>query len=282
MIAQWTRIIHSNDGTLTDFTLAAQNADTIPIPMVAAEDFIYIGQHFPFNNFFLDVNTVNSNASQIDIQIWDGTEFQPAVDVLDETSVAGVTLARSGVIQFSPDKDEVWQFTDDTSDTDGPTELLDGGLKLYNLYWMRIKFSADLSAGTILNTISYRFASTQQLNVIDPDLDQYLTSWETGKTDWDEQLINGTNHVIADFKARSVVIHPGQLLRIDEFSMATAYKTLSLIYTMLGPDLEFRRDDSDKRYKQFMDIKRFTVDWNRDAVESPSEVSNTPVGMMIR
>jgi len=281
MITQWIRVIHEDDTTLTDLTLAAQNSDTMALPLVSAEDYVYIGQHFPFNNWFTDINTANSNAATWSIDVWDGSAWQAAVDILDETTVGGVPWSRSGVLQFSPDRDEGWVRTLDTSDSDGPTGLT--GLKLYNLYWMRVKPSANLSAGTILNTFGYRFANTQMLDGIDPELSNYLTSWESGKTDWDEQLQLGSEHVISDMKSRGMVVHPGQILRIDEVGLATAYKTLiDIIYPVLGPDFDSRKEDYQKAYNKLMSIKRFTIDQNLDGQEDAREVSNTPQGVMVR
>ena len=89
MINQWTRVVHSDNGTLTDYTLAAQNDDTISLPMVAGQDYIYIGQHLPFNNIFIEVGTANAALANVKIETWSDNEFHPVVDTLDETTVAG-------------------------------------------------------------------------------------------------------------------------------------------------------------------------------------------------
>lgn len=280
MITQWTRVIVSDNGVLNDVSLAAQNDDTIAIPLVAGEDSIYIGQHYPFNNIFFDVSVSNTNASSWEVDIWDGETLHPAVDILDETKVGGVTLARSGVVQYSPDEDEGWDYTQDTSETnEGPDEL--SSLKIYNLYWMRIKPSADLSAGTILNRIGYRFANDQLLRSLDPDIDQYLASWETGKTDWTEQLVVASDQLIYDLKGNGLVAHPGQLLRINEIAYATAYRALINIYTVLGPDFEFKLTNARNSYREAL-RNRFTLDNGRDGIESPGEVSNSPSSLGVR
>jgi len=282
MINQWTRVVHSDNGVLTDYTLAAQNDDTFPIPMVAGEDYIYLGQHFPFNSMFISMNTANSASAKIKVEIWADGEFHPVVDTLDETSVGGISLARSGVIQFSPDRDEGWEFSDETDDDDAPPELALGSTNYYNLYWARVSFDADLSAGSVIDRISYRFANTQQLSSIDPDIEQYLTSWESGKTSWDEQLVLASDHVVTDLKSRGLILHPGQVLRIDEFALATAYKCLALIYMVLGPDFEFRPEKVKENYKELMGSRRFTFDRYRDGAENVGEVSRTSSGMGVR
>lgn len=279
MISNWMRVIHSDNGTLTDLTLAAQNSDTLAIPLVAATDYLYIGQHYPFNNVFFDVNTANTNAAIWDIEVWTGSAFTNVADILDETAQSGVPWSRSGVIQFSPSDNSTWKLADDTSE-----DLVTGisTLTIYNMYWMRMTPSASLSAGTIINRLGYRFANTQQLNSIDPDLSQYLTSWESGKTDWDEQIQLGSQYVIADMKSRGIILHPGQALRIDEISLPTAYRTLALIYSMLGPDFEFRRAHAVETYKELMSVQRFTIDKNSDGVESFDEVQGFVSARMVR
>lgn len=279
-LTQWTRIIHDDNGTLIDYTLAAQNSDTIPFELINAEDYVYVGQHFPFNSFFFDVNTANSNAASIEVQVWDGEQWISAVDILDETKVAGVPLARSGSVIFAPDRDEDWNFTLDTEDTDAPPQL--STLRIYNMYWMRFRYSADLSAGTILNKIAYRFATTEMLASINPDINQYLTSWESGKANWDEQLINASEFVAMDMKNRGLILHKGQVLRMGEVSLATAYRALMLIYVGLGPDFEFKLNDAKENYKELSRFKRMTLDATRDGVENSAEVVNVPGGMAIR
>ena len=194
----------------------------------------------------------------------------------------GAPLARSGVIQFSPDRDEGWEFTDETDDSDAPPELAAGSTNYYNLYWARISFDADLDAGTIIDRIGYRFSNTLQLSAVDPDIEQYLASWETGKADWNEQLVIASDHVVTDLKARGLIVHSGQILRIDEFSLATSYKCLALIYMVLGPDFEFRLEKVKENYKELMGARRFTFDMNRDGSEGIGEVSRSSSGRGVR
>jgi hypothetical protein len=281
MISRWIRIIGVTSGpTTTDHTLAAQNSDTIAAPLDTAATLpvLYIGQHFPFNNLFFEVNTANSNSADLVFHTWDGSAFNLVDDQLDETKSSGATLARDGVVQFSPDADEFWDQIEDTSDSDGPTELQ--SLSLYNLYWLRVSASDVLSAGTVLDKIAYRFANTQQLDQLDPDLSQYLTSWTSGKTDWNEQLIVASDMVVSDLKRMNKIKHPGNILRIDEISWATAYKTLSMIYTMLGPDFTFRKEQADKEYKRLINMNLFTFDSNIDGVESAGEITRAKAGLV--
>ncbi len=280
MLTQWTRIIHSDNGTLTDLTLSAQNDDTMPLPLVSAEDAILVGTHFPVNNLFFDVNTVNSNTASLVTDIWTGVEYNVNADNLDETEVAGVTMSRSGALVMVPERDKPWNRVEDTSDSNGPTELT--SLKIYNMYWSRLRVTADLSAGMILNKIGYRFANTQMLQTLDPDMDDYLATWESGKTNWDEQLQAASDQVIADMKSRGIILHPGQILRMDEVGWATAYRALMMIYPVLGTPLQFRLEDATLKYDKLMSLKRFTIDTNADGIEQRSEVINAPNGIGVR
>jgi hypothetical protein len=54
MLYQWIRVIDGDNGTLTDVSVENQEeGTTLAMDIVAAEDYIYVAQHFPFNNFWM-------------------------------------------------------------------------------------------------------------------------------------------------------------------------------------------------------------------------------------
>lgn len=279
MLAQWIRVFYSNNGVLTDYSLAAQDTDAIPFPIVAAEDYLYIAQYFPFNNFYLELNTVNSLASVMTVQYWYGKEWVNAVDLIDATKVNGVSLAKSGVVQFSPSRRYKWQEIVDTKEEQG--SLLTS-LEIYNNYWLRVKFSSDLSLTTALESVGYKFTNDDMLSAIDSEINNYLLAWGgVGKLDWNEQIVLASQYLIYDLKSKGLIIHPGNILRFDDVSLACAHRALMIIYAQLGESFLGKYNYSLGMYNELMSIKRFNFDVDLDGRLDKQEISNS-VGKLIR
>lgn len=271
-MSQWIRVFFSDNGTLTDYSLESSNKQAFSVPMVAAEDFIYVGQQFPFNNFHLEIGTANDQASNMTVQYWTNKEWLDMVDILDGSKSSGNTIAQDGVVQFSPDRQTTWSITSDTTEGTNPPELT--SIELYNLYWARIKVSTDLNASTTIKQIAYAFCTDEDLTALDPEINDFLTSWKSGKTSWLEQIKVASRMVVSDLKSRSLILHSGNIIRFDDYNLPTAFRTLANIYSVLGENYKDRRDWAIERYKAELEIKRHTVDIDRDAVEDRGEVSN--------
>lgn len=282
MLSQWIRVFFSDNGALTDKSIAAQDGSGMAFPAVAAQDYIYVGQYFPFNNLFIEMSTtVNDEASILSCEYWDSRQWRSGVDFVDGTNVSGATLARSGVFQFSPNRNYSWQYVVDTSDPQGvPAEL--STLSIYDLYWLRLKVSANLDAATVLKKISYAFTTNEAMRSIDPDIDKYLVPWGGAtKTSWNEQIILASQHLVADLKGRQLIVGVGNLVRFDDISLAVAYRTNALIYSQLGAAFKDKYADAIKQYESLLNLKRFTIDKNNNAQVERNEVSQT-VGSLIR
>jgi len=270
MLTQYIRVLYSDDGTITDRSLAnADRTATIPFEVVAAEDYLYVGQYFTFGNLFFNIDTANSNSSALSIDYWTGNKWVSAVDVLDGTSSSGVSIAQSGVVQWSTDKDESgWQRVSDP--TDEETALGFTSLKIYDLYWIRISFSADFSASTDLLQIGYKFCTDADVSVLAPDINDYLTTW--GVSDWTLQILEASKQVVADLKARNIIGHSGQLIRFDDINIPTAYKTLAIIYDGLGgQDFREMRNEMEVKYRELIGKAPIIVDDNKDLRQNSGE-----------
>jgi hypothetical protein len=279
MLANWIRLFLSDNGVLSDISLAAQNSDNINFQLVSTEDYLYCGQYYPFNNLYFELLTANSNAASLHVQYWDGKVWADGLDVIDATKVSGVTLARNGVVQFSPNRERRWQVVRDPTQNQGPSELIT--LPIYDLYWIRIKASADLSA-CVLKNISYAFCTSAMLKAIDSEIDNYLMAWGgVGKTNWDEQVLLASQYVVFDLKSKGFIVAPGNILRFEDVSLATAHRTLAVIYSQLGESFRDKLTASINMYGELMSIKRFNFDSNDNALLESQEISNT-VGKLVR
>jgi len=275
MLYDWIRVIDGDDGVLTDLSVNNQDETlTLPLDLVAAEDYIYVAQHFPFNNFWMQIDTANSVATTISIEYWagQGSGWKAAKDILDGTTLAGVPLARSGVVQFSPDQKYNWHRINDTQNEPQPAGL--ETLEIYNVYWLRFKYVLDLSGATALKRLAYAFTQTQQLDNIDTQINQFQDSFQTGKTDWDDEIYTASIQVVNDLKRRGLITHYGQVLRFEDVTMAADIKTLILIYKNLGPGFRVKLDDARLEYQSALDVGRFTFDKNSNAFTDQGEIAN--------
>lgn len=279
LLNQWIRVYFNDNGTLTDYSLKAQNDDTFAFPFVAADDFLYIAQDYPFNNFFVELGVANTLASTIQVQTWASNQWVDVVNVLDGTESSGASFGQDGVVQFIPDRDDSWDFVSDT--TEEPAAMGLSSIELYDKFWLRVKFSADLDLTTTIKKIGYAFCNDRQLKQIDPEIDNYLTSWDASKTDWVEQIMLASEHLVLDFRGRNLIVHPGQILRFEDISLATAYKTLEIIYNKLGPGFEFQKNNAVEQYDKLTRVARFTFDSGADARADAGDLHST-VGRAVR
>lgn len=278
MLTQWIRVL-TKQASLIDRSIASQNEEGFAANFSTTE-YLYIGQHYAFNNFFLEMGTVNAVVSNLSVDYWDGRAWRAAVDILDGTSLAGATLGRTGVVQFSPDTNFSWTRINDTSDEDATFGL--ESLNIYNMFWLRVKVSVNLTAGTNIKHLSYAFTNDRMLKSIDPEIDQYLSAWGgAGKLNWVEQIRLGSQHVIMDLKARSLVSSNAQILRFDDVSLAAAYRTLLQIYAPFGEGFKDKRAWAQAQYTSSMDVKNFSFDRNNDAELSMPELNQT-TGKLVR
>lgn len=271
MIFDYIRIF-KDTGSLSDVSIENQDdSATIGVALTNAQ-YIYVAQKMPFTNLFFWVGTANTNAATLSIEYWSGTDWIDAVDVLDSTKSSGVTLARSGILQWSNAKNQNWQRVAHTGDSGAPTEL--STLEIFDSYWLRIKPSATLSETSALKEITYAFTNTQELSNFDIEVSGYLASFETGKTDWNKEIITASKLVVTDFRRKGLIVHQGQIVDMTDVSFPCALRTLMLIYSNLGPSYKEKILEMQKEYDKAMNIARFTLDKDGDAKITLNEQTN--------
>jgi hypothetical protein len=280
MLHEWLRFIRKDDSVYTDQSIANQReSENITLDIVATDDGILIGKQFPFNNFFCWMgDTVNALASVMSIQYWDSTQWRDAVDILDGTASGGKTLAQSGAVQFSPDREYNWGRIGDTSETSNtPAELQ--GETIYNLYWLYIKFSGDLTPGTVLKRLTYAFTYDSKIVGYDHEINEFLTHFS--QSDWTKQIISASEETVDELQVRGLLVDPGQIIRIGEVGRAATYKTLETIYYNLGESYSDRRRDIAQKFDKALKMKRFTFDQDADAYVDRIEIKNK-ISQMVR
>jgi len=272
------RIIHGDNGTLKDLGIILNDfsSGTELLPIVAADDFLYLGAPFPFNHRWFELGVANDQASVVSVDVWDGDTWEPTVEVIDETkNTSGQPLASSGMISWVPDKEEGW-LRDDTNgtSTNDPITGLEDKI-IYDLYWARLSFSADLNALTALKYVGQRFSIDNDLRIDYPDLldSDVLDRYESGKTNWDEQHFRASERVVADLIGRLIVKSGNEVLNWQLFREASTHKVAEMIFKGMGNDFNENRQSALDDYDEALKRSIFEVDRNRDGRINPTEKS---------
>jgi len=262
----------SKSGTITDLSVNLDRYrsgnETINI---TTDDYLYFGQFYPFNSLYFVVQTANDEAANPTIEIWDSNGWVEAVEIVDETNSGGVPLAQSGHIMFVPNRYNRWAYEDtvNQSGTERVTGL--GNVTIYDRYWMRLSFSANIKTTTALSFVGTKFSNDDDLMaehsvLLDSD---FLESWESGKTSWEEQHVVAASLIIDEMIKKNFIAYPGQI--IDRFTMKNLAipRTAAVIYAGLKMWDEYNSaiGEFNKRLKG--DI--FNIDKNKNAIMEHSE-----------
>ena len=257
------RIIFDDNGTKTDYsaTLADIETGTVTLPVVALEDKLYLGSTFPFNHRYFSVSTANTSASVISIEIYTSSGWVSAVDVIDKTSLASKTLAQSGIIQFAKPRNSSWTRVDTTENL---TEL--SGFKIYDKYWSRFTFSANLLASTAIKYVGHAFSTDGQLAILYPDLNSSTikAAFSAGKTNWEDQAVMAADQIIEDLQNREYVYSGNQIMNFEKFQIASVHATALIIYRAFGDDYKDQFEQATKDYNSSLEKAIADIDKNGD------------------
>lgn len=264
------RIIYSDNGTLTDYSLELSRYDSSvkTFSFVTSEDAFYIGCDLPFNHFFVQMGTtVNAISSTLSISLYDGTAFRAAQDIIDQTN----GLNQSGIIRFTPDRDYVWQRSD--TSYNGQTVLGLTSLKIYNLYWAKLTYSATMTASVTMKYIGHRFCDDTDIGAEFPGINRQVMrdAFTTSLANYNEQIVRASDHIINDLKRMGIIEQKEQILDSDDLRIPCVYKSAELIYNALGDDYIDQRDDARVKYKTALDKKLFIIDKNKNGIVDQAE-----------
>jgi len=262
------RTIFSDDGTLKDISVEMNNfqSGSFVLPFVSAQDFLFVASDFPFNHRYVDVSVVNSNSASLTIDLWDGTNWQVAQDLVDQTSVGGVPLAQSGHISWRPNDDTPGWLRDDTNDNSDVIEGL-SGVNINDLYWARFKWSADLSLTTALKFLGHKFSDDNDLAIEYPILleTDVKIQFQVGKTDWEDQHFAAARKIIRDLKKRMIIRSGNQIMEWELFTEASYHKVAEIAFKGFGKDFFENRDDARKSYNEALNKSIYLIDENNNA-----------------
>lgn len=270
------RVIFSDNGVLSDITV--QMADPLErsftVSINAAQDALYIASSVPFNHKWIDLgSTKNSVDATVSVELWNNGQWQSAVDILDYTLSGGKTFSRSGVIQFATDIETGgWTRERLSADVTGIESM-----SIYEMYWMRLKWSANLTASIPITYIGNRFSDDVDLYAEYPDLNNSAmkTAWETGKTTWDDQHALAADYIVQQLISGSIIWDRAQIMDWLLFKPAAVHKTAEIIYGGFGPQMAENKKMARSSYESAMNLRYFNIDKNGDGTASEYERMQT-------
>lgn len=260
------RFIFDDNGTQADYTTDLENyhGDSVAINYVAGEDALYVGTDCPINSLYFKVTTVNSSAASVNVSYFNGSGFQSMVEVLDETSVGGVTMAKSGHVTMIPNRDQTIGRYD--SSEMGEVDQL-----IYEKYWYKITFDADCAftiqwAGQI-------FSNDDDLASEYPDLlrSNVLTSIESGKTGYEEQHMRAAEIIVQELVSRRKINSGEQLLERRALRSMSIAKVAEIVYNMRGEEYDDDRIKAGLEYARRVERDIPYIDSNYNGLADPHE-----------
>lgn len=266
-----SKVIWKDNATLRDLSLKLSDlfSNTQVLDLVAAQDKLYLGSDFAFNHRYFDLKIANSGASVISqIETWNGNSWDAVAQIFDDTQASGKSFGKSGIVGWVPDRHVSWAREGSTEDI---PEL--STLKIYDKMWVRLTFSADLSALTELNYVGHRFSSDNELRGRYPDLlnSDFLDAFTSGKTTWNDQHVLAAEELIRDMKKDLDIWSENQILDWQLFQDAACHKVAMMAFTAAGRDFVDNRDSAEADYAKARNKKIFNKDTNNNAILRPAE-----------
>lgn len=277
------RIFFDNNGTLSDFSTELENYHngTALIDYTLSQDAIYIGSELPLNSLFLDVSSVNSIAAAPTLSYWDGQQWREMVEVIDETATNGVALAKSGHLTWTTDKQYGWTAEDTVKqdDTEQITGL--GSVTVYDLYWLKITYSASVTNTTELSFVGPKFCEQADLKGEYAMLGNstFISNYESGKTTFDREIVLASRIIIEDLIDMAVIQNGDQLLDRRKLRYACVSKVAEIVFNNLGDDYENDTKKAKSEYKQRISKKNYKADFNANARLDEQEKRITTGGL---
>jgi hypothetical protein len=267
------RVFFAANDNLQDLSVNLNKYDSIEseFTYISNQDYLYIGSRLPFNSIYFKLKQLNENPANMYVEVWDGENWEFVDELIDETN----GFKKSGYITFTPNRDAGWSM-ESTNSTGGSIPGLQNVI-IYDKYWMRVTFDADLTDSVSLSWIGHIFADDADLESEYPDLGKasVKVSYKTGKTNWEEQLVRASEIVIEDLMINRNIIDSSQILDRYDYKSATIQKAAEIIFNAFGDDFVDQKQRAREEYQRRLSIPTKKIDLNANAVEDVFESRNT-------
>lgn len=256
-------IFHDNNSVFVDISqeMADYSRDSKVVELVNAEDYLYIGLYKPFNKVYAELKVANTNANTFTAQYWNGSTWNTLENFYD----LSLGFTRSGFLSWSKSTD--WASTTVNS---------------ANLFWIRLKPSADHSATTELQGISMLFSDDQELVNEFSTINSYksnlsLTSYvlfhQTVRDDIVQAIRNSGKKKINNTDILNIT--KWDFLEQDELKRASICHVLSKIFFELSDSIDDkwyqRSKDYNAKGNKALEVYFLSLDVNDDGKSSSYE-----------
>ena len=255
-----TRVIFNT----TEITQSTQDPTAAPTDLVmTGADFLYVGFQGRFAARHFNFNSLNTNASVLTIEYWDGSDWQAVKDLIDET----VGFTKNGFISWINSSD--WNKL-------AQTPIVD-----VELFYVRISVSADLSAGTSIQSLLNLFCDDRLLRRFYPEIISDSRYLPPGRSDFIEQYIAGKDRVVIRLKQRKVIHDESQIIDINAVAEAAVHAVAKIILSPIDQDDELiKRADADFK-NEINDLSK-NADTSGDGKVSENEKRDPISGTVVR
>lgn len=258
-----TRVLkNTTEITKAVMTVASETAALV----LTASDYLYLGFKQPFTTRYFYFSTVNSNAASLSVEYYDGSDWSSVEDLIDQTD--GFT--QSGFVSWRNPGD--WQ-TKEQDPVISSTVAID-----LKLYWLRISVSADLSAGTAIQSILNLFCDETLLRTYYPEIASDSRYLPPDRTDFLEQMNAAKDMIVRRLKQAQKINDESQVIDITQVEEAAVHATAYLILFPIAED-ESTRQMRDDAYKAMgAELDRYLIEVDEDDsgdIELDEEVRDT-------
>ena len=255
-----TRVIFNT----TEITQSTQDptADATPFVMTTG-DFLYLGFHGKFAARHFNLDTLNTNTSVMTIEYWDGDSWEAVKDLVDET----VGFTKNGFVSWINQDD--WKAKAQTPAVD------------VELFYIRLSISADLSAGTSLQSVLNLFSDDRLLRRFYPEIVSDSRNLPPGRSDFIEQYIAAKDQVVLRLKQRRVIQDESQIIDINEVAEAATHAAAKIILFSISQDDELIGRAAAAFNNEINDLTK-AADISGDGIVSSGERDGPSFGTVVR
>lgn len=190
----------------TEVTNATDTPSSVTTTFVQqTTDAFYIGYRKPFASRHFQLGTVNSQAATLALTYWNGSAWVAVEDLVDQT----IGFTQSGFI--------AWQNPGNWAPY-ALTPITD-----VELYWIRIKTSANLSAGTTLASVLNLFCDDMGLQTYYPELLSDVRWLPSGAANFLAQYVAAKDMVVTRLKQDDIINDESQILDVNEVALAAVH-----------------------------------------------------------
>lgn len=254
---QKTRTILNTTETTSD-TATLQSGELAFVLLTS--DFFHVGFKGKFGARFFDMGTANTNAATLTLEYFDGTTFQPLIDVIDQTN--GFT--KSGFISWLNVED--WQKNEQIPITSPDGDDIE-------LFYIRISTDTNFSAGTTLNAVINLFSDDEAIKPLYPELISDTRFLPPNRTDFLDQHLEAKNRVVRRLNQKGIIKDESQIINVNDVSEAAAHAFADIVLSPIATSeaLITIRDDARRNFESELTRVNLGIDKNRDGKVSTTE-----------